>query len=520
MEWGENMFYEEFEISLIVPFQYEAGHYDEINTLSDNSLNEYFQLKNIKCTIINMQNDDIWNNDQYRIMKCLEIRQKYRKTLGIYHREDQVYFFKKKPDIPFRISKVNCWCMQNGISYITLHIQASNLNEYQVLDLKSLLVNLKENNRIQYTVRMGVEKFDNKEITINKLIKSVITLLETLEPVEHKMTYSKALSLSYGIADCHSEEEMAIFSENMRLNKNSEHWMQKKIAKENIYIPEEFPYLYWTVSDYMMALTADINQAEKLSKLNGVFLRENMGPSVFSNYLMLYLYYWSIQEQCAKLERQCRMADKNMCMYPNYPEVLSLEKDVLEITTEPHINRLFFLYLCLYTWKLKERLSAIKEILAIEEQNEKKGVSADGQHSIFISYRRKYGGYVARLIYNELKGHNLKVFYDMKSMHTGVFDEQIYNAIKEASYVIVVLTPGCLRTSEKEDWMREEIRIALEMNKKIINVLVDGFDFSSNLINEIDSIRRQHGLHLNAEYIDSFMETLLEQIERDEGKNV
>ena len=62
MEWGENMFYEEFEISLIVPFQYEAGHYDEINTLSDNSLNEYFQLKNIKCTIINMQNDDIWNS--------------------------------------------------------------------------------------------------------------------------------------------------------------------------------------------------------------------------------------------------------------------------------------------------------------------------------------------------------------------------------------------------------------------------------------------------------------------------
>ena len=106
----------------------------------------------------------------------------------------------------------------------------------------------------------------------------------------------------------------------------------------------------------------------------------------------------------------------------------------------------------------------------------------------------------------------------MKSMHTGVFDEQIYNAIKEASYVIVVLTPGCLRTSEKEDWMREEIRIALEMNKKIINVLVDGFDFSSNLIYEIDSIRRQHGLHLNAEYIDSFMETLLEQIKRDEEK--
>ena len=48
------MFYEKFEISLIVPFQYTADHYNEINTLSDNSLNEYFRMKNIKCTKINL----------------------------------------------------------------------------------------------------------------------------------------------------------------------------------------------------------------------------------------------------------------------------------------------------------------------------------------------------------------------------------------------------------------------------------------------------------------------------------
>ena len=30
----KNMFHEKFEITLIIPFQYEAGHYNEIDTFS------------------------------------------------------------------------------------------------------------------------------------------------------------------------------------------------------------------------------------------------------------------------------------------------------------------------------------------------------------------------------------------------------------------------------------------------------------------------------------------------------
>ena len=63
--------------------------------------------------------------------------------------------------------------------------------------------------------------------------------------------------------------------------------------------------------------------------------------------------------------------------------------------------------------------------------------------------------------------------------------------------------------------MREELMLALETDKKIINVMVDGFDFPEELPENLKPITKRQGLHMNAEYIDSFMEALLEQIERD-----
>ena len=106
----------------------------------------------------------------------------------------------------------------------------------------------------------------------------------------------------------------------------------------------------------------------------------------------------------------------------------------------------------------------------------------------------------------------MAVFYDLKSMCTGKFDEQIRSAVRNAEYVIAVLTPGCLDPRGDEDWMREELMLALETDKKIINVMVDGFDFPEELPENLKPITKRHGLHMNAEYIDSFMEALLEQL--------
>ena len=513
------MSHEKFEMCLIIPFRYDCSRYDEIGTEKTAESEKYFHLKKMKCQIINLQNDDLWN-DYGGVVKCLEIRQKYRGMLGLHHKEDNIYFFRKRPDISFRITKVYGWFLRSGTVYITVQIKADDLSEDQVLDLRNMLVNTKENNKIEYTARTGKDTSEERMFTVRDLIRTFIELLEFLDPVEQKITYSAALSLSYGIADGLSEEAMSVFSENMRNNKKSAQRLAKEIGKESFFIPEEYPYLYWAVSDNVLTLTADIGQAVGRDEGNRVFLCENLPHLIFTNYLMLYLYYQGIQEQCAELERQCRMADKNMCMYPEAVQVQSLKKDVTELTDINHINELFCRYLCENTWKLRNRLEAVEEILEREGKNRRNSSAgnrdnAEGKYEIFISYRRVYGGYAARLIYNELREHDMTAFYDLKSMRTGKFDEQIRNAVRNAEYVIAVLTPGCLDPCGDEDWMREELMLALETDKKIINVMVDGFDFPEELPENLKQITKRHGLHMNAEYIDSFMEALLEQIERD-----
>ena len=145
------------------------------------------------------------------------------------------------------------------------------------------------------------------------------------------------------------------------------------------------------------------------------------------------------------------------------------------------------------------------------------GNSAD--YEIFISYRRKYGAYVARLVYNELRNKRKNVFYDIITMKAGKFDEQIQAAIQKSKYVIAVLTPGCLDERKDEDWMRTELESALEHNKQIINLLVDGFEFPEKMSENLKEVTRRHGIHINAEHIDASLEALIAQIEDEYKEN-
>lgn len=510
------MSHERYEMCMLIPFRYDNSYYENIKNGKEDFLSKYFFAKKMNCTIINQQNDDLWNDEHGNgLMKCFEIQQKYRRTLGLHNREDHNYVFKKQRDIPFKITKVYGWFLKNSMAYMTLHVKAEHLQEDQILDLKSLFVNIRENNRIQYIVKTGRDTTEEREFTIKSLIKEFLKLIKPLGPVEQKMTYSTAWSLSYGIADNLNKDAMDAFSENIRLNKKSSKKLSRKIGETECFVPEEFPYLHWALSENALALTADIGHALKIDTVNGIFLRDNLPFLIFTNYLMVYLYYLGIQEKCAQLERQCRMADQKMCMYPDQSSIQSLQNDMTEITIHEHINTLFCEYLCQNIWRIPERIELVKS--KIQNADEKMdGYGLQGKYTIFISYRRVYGGYVARLIYNELRNHKKSVFYDIKAMKTGQFDEQIFEAIHNAEYVIAILTPGCLDERENEDWMREELGAAIKEKKKIINVMVDGFEFPEDLPETLAPIKKRHGLHMKAEYIDSCMEALLEQMKRDE----
>lgn len=513
---GENMSHERFELCLIIPFRYNGEHYENLGTEKEQEVYEHFEQKKMICEMINAQNFDIWNNAQGGMMKYLEVKQKFRRFLGLHHNGTCRYRLKKLPAVTFKITKAGGWFLRDGNAYITLHIITENLEEDQVLNLKSMLINVRENNKILYSVKIGPDKADEKEITIKGLIRAFLNMVRTIEPAEEMNTYITALSLSYGLENGLNKEKLNIFCENLRMNRKNSFRFTKEIEKKYCYIPREYPYLYWAVSENSLDLTADIKEASEFAPNNSEFIRNQLGVSIFGNYLMIYLYYYSLKEKCTELERQCRMADKNMCMYPQKEAVRALDKDLTEIVTEDrfsHVNTLFFQYLCKNTWNLSERLSKVEDMVTESESAADHMFGNSEDYEVFISYRRKYGAYVARLVYNELRNKGKNVFYDIKTMKTGRFDRQIREAIQKSEYVIAVLTPGCLDKRKDEDWMRKELEFALENDKQIINLLVDGFEFPKELPENLKEVTKRHGIHINAEYIDSSLEALTGQIE-------
>lgn len=51
-------------------------------------------------------------------------------------------------------------------------------------------------------------------------------------------------------------------------------------------------------------------------------------------------------------------------------------------------------------------------------------------YDVFISYRRDGGSEIGRLLFEALKAHGLKVFFDIKELGSGKFDEKLITYIK------------------------------------------------------------------------------------------
>ena len=105
--------------------------------------------------------------------------------------------------------------------------------------------------------------------------------------------------------------------------------------------------------------------------------------------------------------------------------------------------------------------------------------SADSsQARVFISYRRQNTWGKARAIANSLREHDIDVFLDVDNIGSGAFPPYILQAIVESKYFVLLLSPGTLES----EWVRKEIGYALEMEKTIIPVLLDGFQFTEDNI--------------------------------------
>ena len=127
-------------------------------------------------------------------------------------------------------------------------------------------------------------------------------------------------------------------------------------------------------------------------------------------------------------------------------------------------------------------------------------------YQIFISYRREGGEDLTGRVSDKLKGLGYHVFYDIESMRSGAFNEQIFSAIDQCEDVLVILPPNGLdRCLEENDWVRLEIAHAIQSKKNIIPVMMRNFAFPESLPADIDALRYFEGVSASTEYFDAMI---------------
>lgn len=104
---------------------------------------------------------------------------------------------------------------------------------------------------------------------------------------------------------------------------------------------------------------------------------------------------------------------------------------------------------------------------------------------IFISYRRDYGGTFALLLEGKLRQLGFSVFLDHKSMHAGRFDQEILDAIDSSTDVVILLSRDCFKRRKDPDYYFQEIEYSISNGKRIIPVLLEGFETNSDVPQEI-----------------------------------
>lgn len=131
------------------------------------------------------------------------------------------------------------------------------------------------------------------------------------------------------------------------------------------------------------------------------------------------------------------------------------------------------------------------------------------QYDIFISYRR-VGFDTANLIATTLKSKGYRVFFDVESLRSGKFNEQLFSVIDECRDFLVVLPSGALdRCIDEDDWVRKEVCHAMASGKNIIPVMLSGFVWPQPMPSGMEELKNYQAVTASSrEYFDLAMERL------------
>lgn len=104
----------------------------------------------------------------------------------------------------------------------------------------------------------------------------------------------------------------------------------------------------------------------------------------------------------------------------------------------------------------------------------------------FISYRRSNGSVIASRIHDNLIVKKFLPFYDITGMKAGRFDEQIKNTLINSANFILILSKNALdRCVDEDDWVRQEISLAIQHHLNIVLVMEKEFVFSADIPQEL-----------------------------------
>lgn len=132
---------------------------------------------------------------------------------------------------------------------------------------------------------------------------------------------------------------------------------------------------------------------------------------------------------------------------------------------------------------------------------------------IFISYRREGGYAMARLLYECFNNAGLSVFLDLEELRAGPFNEKLYEAIEKSENFILVLPANSMdRCVAENDWLRLEIEHAIKLKKNIIPIMMEGFEFPSNLPPSLQVVQFFNGVQSSREYFNATIEKTISML--------
>jgi len=121
----------------------------------------------------------------------------------------------------------------------------------------------------------------------------------------------------------------------------------------------------------------------------------------------------------------------------------------------------------------------------------------DKQYDIFISYRHVIGVHLASRVKDALTKRGFLVFWD-DDLDGGKYSPKLLEKIAKAKDILIILTPGCLETcADENDWLRKEIRHAIECEINIVPFMDQGFHMDKDaysLPSDIASLREFQGV--------------------------